>query len=293
MYQDSINYIPIRQTNRMSMLDNTDGLGLNYDSSHRSHAADAIKTMEDAHKISNWLVEGRKYKQNLLFTAGCNFGLRCSDLRMLRFGNFVDENWDFYGGIRIVERKTAKGRMRENMTRTTKKAPRVVIINDAVMDAFCLYLGGLKHKVDRNDFVFPGKTTDKPISYSGVYHYFMKLLDENSSAPNGKPLRESLSRPIHASTHFMRKTFAYHFILESQSGLNRNRKIEMLQKCFGHSNQMITLSYAGITDDEIASVVHGLNVGSGHFLNVRAMSVEDAANANILTGAVLNVEDDD
>ena len=70
-------------------------------------------------------------------------------------------------------------------------------------------------------------------------------------------INEKCGIDIHASTHCLRKTFAYHVI---QSAPDRERAIEFLQKILGHSSQSITLRYAGITDEEIMDTYKGLNL---------------------------------
>ena len=52
----------------------------------------------------------------------------------------------------------------------------------------------------------------------------------------------------HAGTHLMRKTFAYHYLT---GAADRSRALEQLMLLLGHSSPRITLSYAGITEDEL------------------------------------------
>lgn len=49
------------------------------------HAAEPIKSMEDINRISQYLIENKRYRDNMLFIVGINFGLRVSDLRLLKF----------------------------------------------------------------------------------------------------------------------------------------------------------------------------------------------------------------
>ena len=53
------------------------------------HAAEPIKSMNDIFKISEYLIKNKRYRDNMLFIVGINFGLRVSDLRMLRFSNLI------------------------------------------------------------------------------------------------------------------------------------------------------------------------------------------------------------
>ena len=51
----------------------------------QEHAAEPIKNLEDIFAISEYLISEKRYRDNMLFIVGINFGLRVSDLRMLRF----------------------------------------------------------------------------------------------------------------------------------------------------------------------------------------------------------------
>ena len=58
---------------------------------------------------------------------------------------------------------------------------------------------------------------------------------------------------------------------------NSQRKLLVLQKMFGHSSAAITLSYIGITDDEITAAYENLNLGSrDHHYYIDSDVVEDA-----------------
>lgn len=239
---------------KTSYLDNTNGLGMMSGGGRREEAADPIKNPQDIIAISSWMQTARKFKHNMLFITGCNTGLRNSDLRCLRFGNIVDENGDFYYDIAVTERKTAK----------SKKPPRRVVINQAVQDAFNLYAGSLHWNFRLDDYLFPGYKPGKPISYEGTYNFLMKHFDgERGDA------KDILSTKIHTSTHCLRKTYAYHFIMSDREFqrdplralMTQTRRIEILQKDFGHANQLTTLAYAGITDDEIYNIAENLNLG--------------------------------
>ena len=115
-----------------SFQDNTPGL--------RSKAAEPIKRIEDIQAISNYLVQEKRYRDNLLFVAGINFGLRCGDLLQLKVGNVITEDGQSYKEEVIIrEQKTNKIRR--------------VYLNDAVMDALDLYLSSMT-EVSLNDYLF-------------------------------------------------------------------------------------------------------------------------------------------
>lgn len=207
----------------------------------QSHAADPIKNVEDIWKVQEWLINHNRYRDNLLFTCGVNFGLRVGDLLKLKVGHILNADGRSYKAqIELTEEKTSKRR--------------VVFLNDAVMDAADLYFNDLqarKQLINLNDYLFKsrsnnGKNTNKPIDIRNVDRMLKDVINKKCGLD------------IHASTHCLRKTFAYHVIMGAK---DRSRAVEFLQKIFGHSSASITLMYAGITDDEVRDTYQQLNLG--------------------------------
>lgn len=56
----------------------------------RKHSADPIKDTDGLNRISEYLVSSGRYRDNLLFVAGVNFGLRCGDLVQLPLLRMVE-----------------------------------------------------------------------------------------------------------------------------------------------------------------------------------------------------------
>lgn len=205
------------------------------------HSADPIKSIADIDRISAYLIANGRYRDNMLFIVGINFGLRVSDLLTLRFGHLIDENFQFRTTFPILEKKTKN-------TRKVKRN-RYITINDAVMDAVTLYLEN--HPSKLNDFMFRGECnrtskTDAPLSRMSVDRILKGIVAD-------------LEIDVHASTHMLRKTFAYHQMMASG---NDPRKLLLLQKMFGHSSAMQTLEYIGLTMEEMQEAYMSLNLGS-------------------------------
>ena len=220
----------------------------------KSHAAEPIKRTEEIDRISRYLIAEGKIQDNLMFIMGINFGLRCSDLVQLRVVDIVDEKGAYRDPILVRERKTAKKKIQNadaegGELQFKNREPRRLYVNDAVIDAFERWCAG--REVSADDYLFPG-SQGKPMSRQAVDKKFKTLINTKLGLKN------------HVSTHFLRKTFAYHFIL---SAPDRSRAIEYLQKAFGHSSPLITLCYAGITDDEIQSTVERMNLGHAIAIN--------------------------
>lgn len=211
-----------------------------------NHTSEPIKDMEDITRISEFLVEKKRYRDNMLFILGINFGLRISDLLSLRFSDLITPEFTFKESFPIFEKKTQHTRK--------KKKNRYVTINNAVIEAVTAYLvdENSKRTVSLSDYLFRsesnhGKFENKPLQRCSPDRIL-------------KGIAKDLSLDIrHISTHTLRKTFAYHQMLMSK---NDPRKLLLLQKMFGHSTAAQTLDYIGITEEEITEAYMRLNLGS-------------------------------
>ena len=210
------------------------------------HTSEPIKSLDDINRISRYLIDNGRYRDNMLFIVGINFGLRISDLLQLRFTQLINDDFSFKTTFPILEKKT----------RNTRKVRRnrYISINDAVMDAVTLYLKHTHCKLD--DYLFRsesnrGSNQNKPMSRMSADRIL-------------KGIANDLSLENKMATHSLRKTFAYHQMVMSN---NDPRKLLLLQKMFGHSSAAQTLDYIGITGEEIEDAYMKLNLGSQkHYL---------------------------
>lgn len=208
------------------------------------HAAQPIKSMDDIELISKYLINSGRYRDNMLFIVGINFGLRVSDLRVLRFSNIINENLTFKDSFAVFERKTRNTRKR--------KKNRYITINTAVIEAVTLYLENTPN-VTLSDYMFRslsnrGGNLNEPLSIKSVDRILKGIASE-------------LNLSVKISTHTLRKTFCYHQMVMSH---NDNRKLLLLQKMLNHSSPAQTLDYIGITSEEIDEAYRKLNLGSVH-----------------------------
>lgn len=209
------------------------------------HAADPIKSLDDVYTISRFLISRGRYRDNMLFILGINFGLRASDLRMLRFCNLINDNLTFKETFPVFEKKTRNTRK--------KRKNRYITVNLAVMEAVTLYLEKTPD-VHLSDYMFRslsnhGGAENKPMTVRA-----MNLLLEG--------IARDLRLSMHLSTHSLRKTFCYHQMLMSH---NDPRKLMLLQKMLNHSTPAQTLEYIGITSEEIEDAYQKLNLGSSSY----------------------------
>ena len=220
----------------------------------KKQAADPLKNPVDINRVSYLLTSTGRYRDNLLFIMGCNFGLRIGDLLSLRIGHIINSDCSFKSEVRIQEEKTDK--------------LRTCYMNTTVMDAAELYLSTITGELNLNDYLF------KSFSNNNSEAYYEALTSIGRSPRRGvdsclstksvermlkSVINDELGIDVHASTHLLRKTFAYHVIMNAP---DRSRAIEFLQKIFGHSSQAITLHYAGITKEEVMTVCQNLTLGA-------------------------------
>lgn len=211
------------------------------------HTSEPIKSIDDIEMVSRWFIDNGRYRDNMLFIVGINFGLRVSDLLTLRFSHLIDDQFRFKTTFPILEKKTSK----------TRKVPknRYITINSAVIDAVVLYLQNTDG-VKLSDYMFRsesnrGSNVNRPMHRNSVERIL-------------KDAGHELGLDIHIATHTLRKTFAYHQMLMSN---NDPRKLLLLQKMFGHSTSAQTLDYIGITGEEIEDAYTKLNLGAkDHYL---------------------------
>lgn len=206
------------------------------------HSAEPIKSMEDIINISQFLISQKRYRDNMLFIVGINFGLRISDLRCLRFSQIINEDCTFRDRFPVFEKKTRNTRKHQHN--------RYITINTAVVEAVTLYLENTPG-ICLSDYMFRSQAhncTDKnkPISKQAVDLML-------------KGIAKDLGLGNRMATHTLRKTFAYHQMVMSG---NDPRKLLLLQKIFGHSTAAQTLDYIGITSEEIDEAYRNLNLGS-------------------------------
>lgn len=210
-----------------------------------THAAEPIKSMAEIMRISNFLLENKRYRDNMLFIVGINFGLRVSDLLSLRFCHIINDNYTFKESFAVFEQKTRNTRK--------KKKNRYLTVNKAVIEAVVTYLENVDN-ISLSDYMFRGyryerSGENRPMNARTVNRIL-------------KQIGVDLDLPIQLSSHSLRKTFCYHQMVMSN---NDPRKLLLLQKMLGHSTSAQTLDYIGITGDEITEAYQKLNLGSKDF----------------------------
>lgn len=205
------------------------------------HAAEPIKSMSDILRITTYLKEKKRWRDNMIFIVGINFGLRISDLRTLRFCDLINPDFSFKESFPVFEKKTRNTRKR--------KKNRYVSINDAVVEAVTLYLANTPN-VSLSDYLFRSESNRGGNTNTPMARYsFERIL---------KGIAEDLGITSSVSTHTLRKTFGYWIMVR---GNNDPRTLLLLQRIFGHSTVSQTLTYIGVSENEIRDAYMNLNIG--------------------------------
>lgn len=201
----------------------------------QEHSAEPIKSTEDLKRIVSYFLDNGKYRNAMLFITGICTGLRVSDLRELKFNDFINDDCTFKNELIVFEHKTRNTRKQSKNRR--------IYINQNIKRIIAIYLEHYQRSLD--DYLFISESNNgscKPLTPRAIDDIL-------------KGVTKKLNINIRVSTHTLRKTFAYHTIMSAK---DKTRAIQLLQMLLGHSSQLCTLRYAGITDDELADSYNGL-----------------------------------
>lgn len=181
-----------------------------------------IKTRDDINLVREYLKENYNFGDmySLLFTCGCNFGLRVSDLRLLTFGDLKKPHFE------IIEKKTKK--------------KRCIFVNRKVATEFNSFLNGHKYNNSIRKYLFVNDDAKIFVSRKG------EELDEKSIYRIIRTACENVGLSGHYGSHTMRKTFAYHCY---QIALD----IEVVKRLLLHSDTFVTRTYISSRDFEVVS----------------------------------------
>ncbi len=170
------------------------------------------------------ILRATNLRDHCLFVLGINSGLRISDLLKLDIRDVMDDRGRVRDRISIRETKTGK----------SKDFP----IGDTARKAILEYLATRSYTFI--DPLFLSRKGGHALKRQQAY----KIINDAARAVG---IKENIG------THTLRKTFGYHAY---QSGVS----LTVLQKLFNHSAPSVTLSYIGITQDELDEVYLNLNL---------------------------------
>ena len=173
-------------------------------------------------------------RNKLLFIIGINIGIRASDIRLLQWRNFFDDNGKFREFYNLKPQKTKK----------TGKFVKLYF-NKAIKKAIKEYISVFPIE-DYNDYLFSSKS-GKPITVQTIWNVVKNTAKKAGITQN-------------IGTHSLRKTWGYWVWHEAA---DKNMALVLLQKCFAHSSTEVTMKYIGISDEDIQGVYEGICLGFG------------------------------
>ena len=171
------------------------------------------------------LKQDKLYRDYLLITVGCYFGLRIGDLLSIRWVDVISKE-----ELVLTEQKTKKIRR--------------ITINPNVTTAlnFCSYEQKSQNEFDENDFIFCNRWGGQlTISYINKRLKFI-FKKYNVVVRN-------------ASSHTLRKTFGKRIY---EADARSERALVYLSEIFSHSSISTTRKYIGITQEAIADMYMSL-----------------------------------
>ena len=161
-----------------------------------------------------------------LFVLGINSGLRISDLLNLQVKDVVDDSGKLKDRIHLIEQKTGKA----------KDFPISSTAAKAIKDNLSL----LSVK-EPTSCLFPSRKGTSAITRVQAWRIL------NDAAVHSGLDKDAIG------TYTMRKTFGYH-------AYKKGMDITVIQKLLNHSSTAVTLSYIGITRDDLDNVYLNLNL---------------------------------
>jgi len=193
-----------------------------------------IKKIESSNTPTNELMNRRNYA---LFCMGINVGLRISDIIKLKWSDVFDKHWQVKDMLSLKPKKTE--RFNKYVT---------IIFNDSFKTSVQDYkqeVTRLKDLPELDDYIFCGKM------YSEI------PIQEKSFCAIIKRTAEKAGIKKNVGTHSLRKTFGRNFYIESP---DRAYALRMLQECFKHATPAQTLTYIGITIEELVNFYNSVNL---------------------------------
>jgi integrase len=163
------------------------------------------------------LEKDKQYRDFLLITLGCYFGLRIGDLLCLRWSDLKDKQ-EFI----VTEQKTGKFRK--------------ITINPAVTEAlnFC----SKELRIESDTFIFSNRWGEKiTVSYINKR---LKLIFRKFNVQVKNP-----------SSHTLRKTFGKRIF---EADARSERSLIYLSEIFSHNSISTTRKYIGITEERISDI---------------------------------------
>jgi len=190
-------------------------------------AAQPLRTSVEYHEMCDYLLnhghKNNRVRNYVLLALGCSLGLRISDLLKLTVDMCFDKSGNIKKRIPIVEKKT-------------HKKNNYVIVTSVGESA--LKKWWLEYRTGKYQYIFFSDEPDKSMTSNCAWRII-------NGAAQACGLQGSYG------THTLRKTFGYQAFTAAQKTGMGGQALELLQTKYNHSDQRVTMRYAGIADAQI------------------------------------------
>ena len=173
-----------------------------------------FKNKKEIEKMKQYLKGKDNLRDYTIFVVGINVGLRAGDLLSLKWADVLNENGTIKDNLLITEEKTSK-----KIT---------VFLNVPAKAALNEYLTETQKQ---NKYVFSSRKGNEHLQVRSLHRII-------------KQATRDLNIKGNYGTHSLRKTFGYH---RYKAGI----PLGVIQKLLNHSNSITTLSYIGMTNEEM------------------------------------------
>lgn len=201
-----------------------------------------IKSNDDLSVALNYLKRNTRYSNTQLrdytmFMLGINIGRRIGDLLNLTVGDITHSDNTIKTKFYIITEKTNNQEL--------------VYLTDAVKSILSEYLNKHHYLLEnKSNHLFPSRQSKLNIFTNGIdsmkYRNAMTIFENIEREVNKLKVNDDL---IHISTHSLRKTYAYNYIITHRNDMYA---LMILSKALGHKNIETTFHYAGIEAEDIS-----------------------------------------
>lgn len=213
---------------------------------HKEQTMDAFRDQAEVDKVATYLLDNEMYREYMLFIVGINLGLRYSDLSILRFCDFLNEDGTFKDELPLRS---------EVKTRNKKTRNRHIMINNAVKKAIAEFLSRNPRNI--TDYLFENISNNRSAYVGQSENSESKPLSNTAICNMVKSIAEDVGIFRRFGSHSLRKTFGRLYLINHKDDPTA---LITLQMIFGHSSPRITLAYIGITADDLAEA-YKMNLG--------------------------------